>query len=135
MMFYTGWIGFDPPEISLNSNGANYKYAILDKGEVVGYFTYVIDWYSSQARCFGLYSFSKGNKRIGIDVYRELKKIINEYKIHRIEWTMVGGNPVEKHYDKFCRRYNGNKFILTDAIKDHYGNYHNNVIYEIVFNN
>lgn len=135
MMFYNGWIGFDPPEISLNSDGTNYQYAILDKGVVVGYFIYIIDWYSLQARCFGLYSFDKCNKIIGIDVYRELKRIINDYKLHRIEWRMIGGNPVEKHYDKFCERYNGNKFVLTDTIKDRYGNYHNDVIYEIVFNN
>ena len=43
MMFYSGWIGFDTPEISLNSDGTNYQYAILVKGEVVGYFTYIID--------------------------------------------------------------------------------------------
>ena len=46
---------------------------------------------------------------------------------------MVGGNPVEKHYDKFCKKYNGKKFILTDAVKDKYGKYHNDVIYEIIF--
>ena len=48
-------------------------------------------------------------------------------------WRMVGGNPVEKHYDRFCDRYNGKKFVLTDAIKDRYGIYHTDVIYEIVF--
>lgn len=134
MMFYSGWIGFDPPEISPNSDGTNYQYAILDKGEVVGYFTYIIDWCSSQAKCFGLYSFDKGNKIIGIDVYRELKKIINEYHIHRMEWRMIGGNPVEKHYDKFCKKYNGKKFVFTDCIKDRNGNYHNDVVYEIILN-
>lgn len=134
MMFYSGWIGFDPPEISLNSDGTNYQYAILDKGEVVGYFTYIIDWYSSQAKCFGLYSFDRGNKIIGIDVYKELKRIINDYKLHRIEWRMIGGNPVEKHYDKFCKKYNGKKFVFTDSIKDKNGNYHDDVVYETILN-
>ena len=46
---------------------------------------------------------------------------------------MVSGNPVEKHYDRFCKRYNGRKFVLTDVFKDRYGNYHNDVIYEIIF--
>ena len=46
---------------------------------------------------------------------------------------MVGGNPVEKHYDRLCKRYNGNKFVLTDVFKDRYGKYHDSVIYEIIF--
>ena len=41
-------------------------------------------------------------------------------------------NKVEKHYDKFCERYNGNKYFLKDAIRDRNGNYHDDIIYEIV---
>ena len=47
---------------------------------------------------------------------------------------MIGGNPVEKHYDKFCEKYNGTKHVLKDAIKDKFGKYHNDVIYEIICN-
>ena len=45
---------------------------------------------------------------------------------------MVGGNPAEKHYDKFCKKYNGKKFIFTDCFKDRNGNYHNDIVYEII---
>ena len=83
----------------------------------------------------GLIAFEKGNSNIGINIYREIKRIINEYHIHRIEWRMVGNNPVKKHYDKFCKKYNGNKYILKDALRDKQGIYHDDVIYEIVFNN
>ena len=92
-----------------------------------------LDWYSSCAHCFGLFSFDRNNRTIGLDVFRELKKIINDYHIHRMEWRMVGGNPVEKHYDKFCQKYHGKKFVLTDAVKDRYGKYHDDIIYEIIF--
>lgn len=44
----------------------------------------------------------------------------------------VGGNPVEKHYDKFCKLHNGKKHILKDSIRDKSGNYHDDIIYEIV---
>ena len=40
---------------------------------------------------------------------------------------------IEKHYDKFCKKHNEKKFVLTDVFKDRYGNYHNDVIYEIIF--
>ena len=133
MIYYTGYLGFSLPTFDDNSDGGCYQYAIVDNGKLIGYFTYSIDWYSSCARCFGLFSFDRNNRTIGLDVYRELKKIINDYHIHRIEWRMIGENPVEKHYDKFCQKYHGNKFILTDAIKDRCGKYHDDIIYEIIF--
>lgn len=133
MMFYSGWIGNSLPSIEENNDGTLYQYAIVgEDNQLIGYFTYQIDWYNSCVCNFGLYSFDKNNRQIGIDVYRELKKLIKDYHIHRIEWRMVGGNPIEKHYDKFCKRYHGKKYVLTDVFKDRRGKYHNDVIYEII---
>lgn len=61
-----------------------------------------------------------------------MEKLIHEYKLHRIEWRVVSGNPVKKHYDKFCKKYNGNIIKLTDVFKDKYGNYRDSYIYEIL---
>lgn len=132
MFLYTGALGYRTPDFENNDDGSLYQYAILDKGKVIGYFTYHIDWYTSCANNLGLFSFDRRNIVIGSDVCREMRKLINEYKIHRIEWRMVSGNPVEKHYDKFCKRYNGSKHILKDALRDKQGNYHDDVIYEII---
>ena len=134
MINYTGCLENQIPSIENDDGDGCYQYAIVDNGKLIGYFTYYINWYSSCAHCFGLFSFDRKNKIIGFDVYRELRKIINDYQIHRIEWRMVGGNPVEKHYDKFCKKYHGKKFVLTDAIKDRRGKYHDDIIYEIIFN-
>lgn len=134
MLNYTGYLGNSIPNIAKENDGSLYQFAIVDNGDkLVGYFTYQVNWYASCAHNFGLFSFEKSNKTIGLDVYKELKKIINNYHIHRLEWRMVGGNPVEKHYDKFCKKYHGNKFVLTDVIKDRYGKYHDDIIYEIIF--
>lgn len=35
-------------------------------------------------------------------------------------------------YDNFIKRHNGNKHILKDCIKDRKGDYHDDIIYEIV---
>ena len=135
MIYYNGCLESGVPNIEEGNDGYDYQYAIVDNDKLIGYFSYRIDWYSSSANCFGLFSFDKNNKVIGLDVYRELKKIISDYHIHRLEWRMIGGNPVEKHYDRFCEKYHGKKFVLTDAIKDRYGKYHNDIIYEIIFKN
>ncbi len=133
MLYYTGGLESSIPDIKSHTDGGNYQFAIVDGEKLIGYFTYRIDWYSSSAYCFGLFGFEKNNKIIGLDVHRELKKLINDYHIRRLEWRMVGGNPVEKHYDKFCQRYNGRKLLLHDAVKDKAGKYHDDVIYEIIF--
>lgn len=133
MIFYSGWNGYSLPEISDEFDGINYRFAIIDHDNVVGYFCYTYDTYSDCLRNFGLYSFDRTNQTIGKDVYLQIRRLLKEYKPHRMEWRMIGGNPVEKHYDRFCKKYRGKKFILTDAIKDRYGKYHNDVIYEIIF--
>lgn len=112
-----------------------YKWAIVEKDvygddKVVGYFTYYINNHCESVQSFGLYSFDRGNPVIGIDVYKKMKELIKKYR--RVEWRMIGGNPVEKHYDKLCKHFKGHKVTLCDVVKDNKGIYHNEHIYEII---
>ena len=133
MMFETGGMENWTPNIVENPDASTFQFAIVNKNnDLLGYFAYCIDWYSSCASRFGLISFDKGNPIVGRDLFREMEKLITEYKLHRIEWRMIGGNPIEKHYDKFCNKYNGNKHVLRDVFKNRLGNYHDDVIYEII---
>ena len=135
MFLETGNLNNWLPNIQEETNDGLFQFAIVDKEEnLIGFLTYRIDWYSSCVSCFGLISFDKGNPIVGRDLLQEIKKLIYEYKIHRIEWRMIGGNPVERHYDKFCKKFNGTKHILKDAIKDKFGKYRDDIIYEIIFN-
>ena len=83
---------------------------------MIGYLSYQVDYYVSKAYNFGLISFDRGNPIIGRELFEKLKELIST--MHRVEWRMIGGNPVEKHYDKFCDKYNGNKYFLKDSIRD-----------------
>lgn len=132
MFYYMGCMYSGPTNISDTSDGNLFEWAIVDENEkVIGYIGYSIDWYSSNASSFGLISFDKNNPLVGIELRNVFNKLINEYKMRRIEWRMVGGNPVERHYDRFCKKYNGNKVVLHNVIKDKKGNFHDDVIYEI----
>lgn len=134
MMYYSGHLGNALPSIEADTNGKLYQYAIVTReGRLIGYFTYQIDWYNSCAYNFGLFSFDRNNITIGLDIYKELKKLINDYHLHRVEYRMVSGNPIERHYDKFCQKYHGRKIVLTDVFKDRHRKYHNEFIYEIIF--
>ena len=133
MTLYSGWLGNSIPNIQEEPDSGLHQYAIVDSNNnLKGYLAYVIDWYSSSAYNFGLISFDRGNPIMGMDLFKEMEKLIHEYKLHRIEWRVVSGNPVKKHYDKFCKKYNGNIIKLTDVFKDKYGNYRDSYIYEIL---
>lgn len=133
MMYETGGLDNWTPNIYENPECGIYQLAIVDsKEKLLGYLDYKIDWYTSCAHRFGLISFDRGNPIIGKDLFGELNKLINVYKLHRIEWRMIGGNSVERSYDRFCKKFNGTKHVLKDVVKDKYGKYHDDIIYEII---
>ena len=59
-----------------------------------------------------------------------MERLVSRYR--RVEWRMVGGNPVQKHYDRFCEKFGGNRVVLHQVTKDENGNYRDVYIYEIV---
>ncbi len=124
----SGWI----PVVDDFPVPGRFQYAVVDsKNNVVGYIEFQIDWYASCARNFAIVSFDK-NGLTGLNAARQIKKLLQSFKLHRVEWRMVGGNAIEGKYDKICKKYGGAKHVLKDAIRDKYGAYHDDVIYEII---
>lgn len=109
---------------------AGTEIVIVDEPKVVGYFAYSIQPSEDTVCNFSLYSFDKGNPIIGKDVFEEMERLVKSHR--RIEWRMIGGNPVQRHYDKFCKRFDGNRIMLHDVCADPNGGYRNEYIYEIV---
>lgn len=130
MLFETGCLGQWTPEISDNPDDGRFDFAIVSNNKLIGYFSYQVDYYVSKAYNFGLMSFDRGNPVVGKDVFEKLEELTST--LHRVEWRMVGGNPAERSYDKFCRKHNGSKHVLKDSIRDATGNYCDDVIYEIM---
>ena len=108
-----------------------YQYAIINSAnEVIGYFSYCIEPVCDSVNNIGLISFDKGNVIVGKDAFTEIERLINRH--HRVEWCAVSGNPAIRNYDKICKRYYGNKFVLHDTSKDLSGRYRDLYIYEII---
>ena len=134
MFFETGCLEQWSPQIFDNLEQGKFQYAIVNNdNKLIGYLSYEIDYYASQVYKFGLISFDKGNLIVARDLFNKLEELVS--KFHRVEWRMVGGNPVERNYDRFCEKHHGKKHILKDAIKDAKGNYRDNIIYEIITEN
>ena len=130
MMFETGCLDNWCPDIAEEPNETMMQYAIVSGETLIGYLGYYIDWYVSKAYNFGLFSFDRGNPLVGKEVFNKLEELVST--LHRVEWRAISGNPACRGYDAFIKRHNGNKHILKDAIKDNKGNYHDDIIYEIV---
>lgn len=131
MFYYVGGVDSFPLQVADSTENGRYEWAIIDKDKVIGYVAYHIDWYSQGAYNFSLISFDKNNPKVGIGLKEVIKKLIG-YNLHRVEWKMICGNPVERHYDFWCRQFNGNKIHLRDVTKDPQGNYRDSIIYEII---
>lgn len=133
-MFYeTGCVGNWIPEIADCPEDYQFQYAIVDsrkENKLIGYLGYTLDWYTSKAYNFGLISFDKGNFTLSRDLFEKLEELI--LSCHKIEWRMVGGNPVENAYDNFIKEHNGVKHILKDSIRDRQGKWRDDIIYEIM---
>ena len=128
MIFYNGYPYYNSlPDLTPKENF--FHYAIINKdSEIVGFFSYHIDSYSDNVCQFGLYSY-KRDSTIGLDVYRKMKELIKTHR--RIEWRMIGTNPVQRHYDNFIKHFGGNKMVLHQVLK--YNNkYLDEHVYEIV---
>jgi hypothetical protein len=106
-----------------------YQYAIVDEHrKLLGYFAYTIQ--DDAVSNFGLISFDKGNIIVGRDITQKLEELVKTYR--RMEWRMIGGNPVKRSYDRFYKKHGGNCVCLHDVCKDLQGNYRDEYIYEIV---
>ena len=126
---YVGYSNyFELPKIEAMENV--FQWAIVDDDRVVGYFAYCIDPLTDCASKFGLYSFDKGNPVIGFDTFKKMEEVVLRY--HRVEWCVIEGNPVIRHYDKFCMKHHGNKLVLHDITKGPDGSYRDEYRYEII---
>lgn len=131
MLYEIGGIENWIPQIAECPESWQFQYAIVDNNKkLIGYLGYSVDWYVSKVYNFGLFSFDRGNVLVGKDVFDKLEELVKTF--HRVEWRAVGGNPACRGYDRFIKKHNGTKHILKDSIKDKSGEYHDDIIYEIV---
>lgn len=136
MFYYYGSPGTtifirDNPDIGENTY--NYQWAIVDKDEnLIGYIGYNHNCYTNNVSNFGLVSFDKGNPCIGYALEECFYEMVMVRKVHRIEYGMIEGNPIYKHYKKFCDAFGGREMIFRDTAKNKYGEYINDYIFEII---
>lgn len=128
--FYSGYdCGSELPNLEPKED--TYSYCMVDSNNnVIGFLSYKYSVYTDTVYDFGLISFERGNIIVGIDLFKKMEELLKTN--HKIEWRVIDGNPVKKHYDKFCKKHGGFISHLHDTTKDLNGDYVDSYIYEII---
>lgn len=130
--YYIGDISCGPIEIPDSPDSGLYQFASIDEnGDLIGFIGFRVDLYAHSVYNFGLLSFDKGNLILARDLDTILHELLRNPTVHRLEWRVVVGNPVEKTYERFCKKHNGNVATLHKICRDMMGEYHDLKIFEV----
>lgn len=137
MMMYNGCCEHGPMCIRDDwDNGDNYQWAIVDDdNNLVGYIAYKIDHYAKVAYSFGLIGFEDNPAVMMQGILAAIRHVYLMDPI-RVEFRCVYDNKAKRGYDgivnKFSDRYDIYKHHLHYLFRDEQGNYHDELIYELV---
>lgn len=106
--------------------------SVSNKDRVLGFIGYNIDWVAQTVSDVFAESYDIGNQIFLHDLFTAITDIFEKYHLDRLEWSCIVGNPVLKHYRKFCKSWHGrevgtfkNRVVLSD------GNVYDQVYFEV----
>ena len=118
-----------------DKNYGTYDYACVNnKNEVIGFFSYFIDWQVRMATSFCVVSYmNKPNIILVKDCINKITSLFNDNGMQKITWRSYADNPFIKSYRKFIKRHGGREVGIErrhGMLED--GKLHDSVIFEIL---
>jgi hypothetical protein len=126
--------GFNENIVVDENTWSRYQMVSVDKdNNVIGYLSADVDRSSDYLfRLRAINYTDKCNLVFAKDMYDFFRFVFVERGSRRMEWSVVVGNPIEKMYDKFCRKVNGNIVgICHKSVKLMDGQYADLKTYEV----
>jgi len=106
--------------------------SIDSQNNVRGFFRAGISRASNKVSSLVIINFYDKNVVFSRDLYQFLKDLFDKYNFRKIEFNVVIGNPAEKMYDKYIKKYDGNIVgIKKESTKLIDGKYYDVKMYEI----
>lgn len=106
-MYYHNSLWYTDFELD-DSTWDKHQFAILnDQQELIGYVGYSIDRSTHSARDMGVISFGGSLITFAVDLLSIIKDMFIKFKFTKLTFSVVVGNPVEKHYDRLVNRIGG----------------------------
>jgi hypothetical protein len=106
--------------------------SVDSEGNIIGYIHYYVDRTTLCCNRFGALNFTD-NPLFGRDVLKVIEDIFERFNFHKLQFSVVIGNPVEKTYDKLCKKYGGRILCIEkDETKLEDNKYYDVKRYEIL---
>ena len=124
-------------DLSLADNNSDYlkrAFAVLNnRDELIGYISYSVDNELRIAQWFGAVNFSDDKLTFGKALRQVIEDCFLKFGMEVVEWCAICGNPIERSYDRMCKRLGG-RIVGTrhKRAKDMAGNVHDDKLYEIL---
>ena len=135
MFWFSGNQDYFVPNLSDEQEPGEYRYVCVSKDctQIYGYLTFHINFETRTLDKISCIRFTDdGRITFNRDVLNKVNEAIDSMNLHRVEFWMIGGNPVLPAYQKFVKSKGGREVVLKDVSVDKYGKYHDTHIFEII---
>lgn len=106
--------------------------SVNSQGEVIGYIHYYVNRFTLNCGNFGAINFTN-DPTFGKDLLQVIKDIFERFNFHKLNFSVVVGNPVEATYDHLCAKYGGRILCIEkDETKLEDNQYYDVKRYEIM---
>lgn len=122
------------PTIDDTNNWFHQFVSVNDKGEILGYIMYGVNYETMSVPSFGAISFIEGGSvTYAHDLLQAIDNIFMVYNFNRMEWNCCIGNPAVRGYRNLCKRFGGREVgQLHQNIKLMDGKIYDTVIFEVM---
>jgi hypothetical protein len=119
-------------QVEDNSRDWHEFVSIDEDGNMIGYIHYWVDRVTLNCARFGAINFTD-NPLFGKDLLQAICDIFERFNFHKLQFSVVIGNPVEKTYDRLCAKYGGRVLCIEkDETKLEDNKYYDVKRYEIL---
>lgn len=124
-------------DFSLPTTGSDYvrrSFAVLNNDdELIGCINYSVDTEIRLAQWFGAINFTGDKITFGNALRQVIEDCFLKFGLNVVEWKVICGNPIEKSYDRMCKKLGGTiSGIGHKRAKDMKGNVCDEKTYEIL---
>lgn len=107
--------------------------SVDSKGNLIGMIGYKIDHEVESANNFGAINFTNNLATFGKDLVQVVDDIFCKFRMNRLEFNVVIGNPIERSYDRMVQEYGGRILCIRHQVaKGMDGVIHDDKAYEIM---
>lgn len=107
--------------------------SVDSKDNVIGYIEAKIDRKINAITSLRIINFSTESIVFSRDVKHFFDDLLNKYRFRKVTWAVVVGNPAEKIYDRYIKRYGGRIVgIHKDDVRLWDGKYYDFKFYEVM---